>query len=214
MLEFSMETSVRGRYLLRLPLHSRPAPLLAGFHGYGQRAEDELEMLNTIPGSESWFCCSIEALHPIYTDKGVPGASWMTSRDREFRIEENVRYVNAVVERIRALYAVNTTLCFHGFSQGAAMAWRAALLGSHPASGIMVLGGDIPPELPLSGCGARVHLARGTGDHFYKEDGYERDTARLHADSVPFIATLYSGGHKAKTGYFQAAGEFLASLRS
>ncbi len=207
-----MQTSVSGRYLLHLPSHSRPAPLLAGFHGYGQRAEDELKLLCAIPGSESWLCCSIEALHPVYTEKGSTGASWMTSRDRDRRIEENVRYVNAVVERIRALYAVNTTLCFHGFSQGAGMAWRSGLLGTYAATALMVLGGDIPPELSLNGCRSSVHLARGSRDRFYKEEAYERDKARLHAESVPFVTTLFSGAHKATAAYFQAAGEFLDTI--
>jgi predicted esterase len=208
----TIQTSVRGKYLLRLPAHSGPAPLLAGFHGYGQTAEDEFRLLCAIPGSDRWLCCSIEALHSIYTPAGNPGASWMTSRDRDQHIEENVRYVDAVIERIRALYCVNSTLGFHGFSQGTGMACRAALLGRHRSDHIMLLGGDIPPELSVSGMTGRVHLARGTRDRLYSQERYERDAARLQDGGIAFVATDFIGGHRANEAYFKAAGEFLAEV--
>jgi predicted esterase len=209
MLVHTIQISVRGKYLVRLPAHSGPAPLLAGFHGYGQTAEDELSLLCAIPGTERWLCCSIEALHPIYTQGGNPGASWMTSSDRDQRIEENVRYIDAVLERIMTSYSVNDHCCFHGFSQGTGMACRAALLGRYPAEGLMLLGGDIPPELSLSGCPGRVHLARGTRDRLYLPEQYEWDAARLQAGGVSFVASDFIGGHRANEAYFTLAGEFL-----
>ncbi|ACF44932.1 alpha/beta hydrolase [Pelodictyon phaeoclathratiforme] len=205
----TIETSVSGKYLLRLPADPGTAPLLAGFHGYGQTAEDEFRLLCAIPGSDRWFCCSIEALHSLYTAAGNPGASWMTSCDREQHIEENVRYVDAVIERIRALHDVNDRLCFHGFSQGTGMACRAALLGRYPAERILLLGGDIPPELAVSGRMGRVHLARGTRDQLYSQERYERDVARLQEGGIAFVACSFTGGHRVNEAYYQAAGEFL-----
>jgi predicted esterase len=203
---------VRGKYLLRLPAHSGPAPLLAGFHGYGQRAEDELNLLCAIPGAERCFCCSIEALHSIYTPAGHPGASWMTSRDRDQHIEENVHYVDGVIERLRALYCVNDTLGFHGFSQGTGMACRAALLGRYPADHIMLLGGDIPPELSVNDRMGRVHLARGSRDQIYSRERYERDSARLQEVAIPVVVSEFLGGHRVNEAYLKAAGEFLAEV--
>lgn len=212
MIEYAMQTSVSGRYLLRVPPLPEPAPLLVGFHGYGQRAEEEFDLLCAIPGSGRWLCCSIEALHPFYTPSGNSGASWMTSRDREQRIEENVRYVDGVIDRIRALHPVTDLLCFHGFSQGTGMACRAALLGIHPPSGLMLLGGDIPPELELSGM-PPVHLARGHRDRIYTEERYQRDAAMLQAASVPFLACTFTGGHASNDDYLQSAGEFLGGVQ-
>lgn len=206
---FTLQTAVRGKYALRLPAQSGPAPLLAGFHGYGQTAEDELSLLCAIPGSERWLCCSIEALHPIYTQGGSPGSSWMTSSDRDQRIEENVRYVDAVIERVRAGFHLSDLLCFHGFSQGTGMACRAALLGHYPAECLMLLGGDIPPELSLSGRQERVHIARGTRDRLYLPEQYERDAARLQENGVSFVAGDFIGGHRANAAYFSLAGKFL-----
>ena len=205
----TIQTSVRGKYLLRLPAHSGPAPLLAGFHGYGQTAEDEFRLLCAIPGSERWFCCAIEALHSVCTTAGNGGASWMSSRDRDHQIEENVHYVDGVIERIRALYAVNGTLCFHGYSQGTGMASRAALLGRHRSEQLMLLGGDIPPELSVSDRMGRVHLARGSRDRLYSRERHEQDAARLQEGAVPVVVSEFMGGHRVNEAYLKAAGEFL-----
>lgn len=200
---------MRGKYLLRLPAHTGPAPLLAGFHGYGQTAEDEFRLLCAIPGSESWFCCSIEALHSVCTTAGSTGASWMSSRDREHQIEENVHYVDGVIERIKALYEVNASLSFHGYSQGTGMASRAALLGRHKAESLMLLGGDIPPELSVSERMGRVHLARGSRDRLYSRERHEQDAARLREGAVPFVVSEFMGGHRVNEAYLKVAGEFL-----
>ncbi len=209
MQEGIIQSSLSGRYLLRPPSDSGAAPLLAGFHGYGQTAEDEFNLLCSIPGAERWFCCSIEALHYIDTPAGIHGASWMTTRDRDQHIEENVRYVDAVIERIRVLYPVNDTLCFHGFSQGTGMACRAALLGRHRAEHVMLLGGDIPPELAVNDHIGRVHLARGNRDRLYSQERYECDIARLQDSGIAFVTSEFTGGHRANEAYFKAAGGFL-----
>jgi len=134
----------------------------------------------------------------------------MTSRDREQHIEENVCYVDAVIERLRSLYCVNDTLGFHGFSQGTGMACRAALLGRHRAGHIMLLGGDIPPELSVTDRMGSVHLARGCRDRLYSRERYERDSARLQEGGIAFVASDFIGSHRANEAYFNAAGAFLA----
>lgn len=212
MQEYTIQTSVSGRYLLQSPSHSGTSALFVGFHGYGQTAEDELALLNAIPGSESRICCSIEALHPVYTSRGDPGSSWMTSRQREQRIAENVYYVDAVIKQVMETSPVNGRLCFHGFSQGCGMACRAVLLGSYRASGLMLLGGDIPPDLSVQSNAGRVHLARGNGDRFYTQEQFEHDCVRIQEAGIPLVSTLFRGEHGANEEYFNAAGEFLESV--
>jgi len=208
--EYSIQTSVSGRYLIRSPLHSGSAPLFVGFHGYAQTAEDELTLLCDIPGSELWLCCSIEALHPVYTSKGGFGASWMTSQYRDKRISENVHYVDAVIQQVKELFPVTDRLCFHGFSQGCGMACRAAILGSHSPSRLMMLGGDIPPELSMTMRVEEVHLARGDHDRFYTREQFERDFARSNKVGVPCTGCLFTGDHGANKEYLSMAGDFLA----
>ncbi len=208
-----IETTVSGRYLVREPSGSGPYPLLAGFHGYGQLAEDELELLEAIAGSRDWLCCSIEALHPFYTRKGTVGASWTTRRNREAAIRENVRYVNTVIAELGARFHLDGTLVYHGFSHGAAMAVRAALLGDHATTAVMLLGGEIPPEADELETMGRVHISRGSSDRLYKLKAFERDCRRLEKSGLPFTPLEFRGGHAAGEGYFPPAAEFLEKLR-
>jgi len=211
MQEYSFQTTISARYLLQTPSASGPVSLLVGFHGYGERAENALGLLTSIPDSAGWLCCAVEALHSFYLPDGSAGASWMTARNREVRIAENVRYVDGVIDCIKERFAVQDRLVFHGFSQGVGMAWRAALSGRHRASALMLLGGDIPPELDLHGCTMRVHLARGNRDRIYSQEQFEQDKARLQHASIPFSAMLFSGGHKAGEEYFSGVSEFLSA---
>ncbi|AOS84729.1 phospholipase [Chlorobaculum limnaeum] len=212
MQEHHLETTVTGRYLVESPDGVGPLPLLAGFHGYGQTAEDELELLRNIPGSGKWIRLSIEALHPFINAKGQPGASWMTRRDRELRIAENVRYVDAVIAKVTAELPVDGRLVMHGYSQGAGMASRAALLGRHAVSAVMLLGGDIPPELGDLARMRAVHIGRGERDRLYSQKRFEADIIRLRQAGLDPAMTLFRGGHGPTGEYFEAAGRFLAEM--
>ncbi|NEX12597.1 MAG: phospholipase [Prosthecochloris sp.] len=200
---------ISGRYLVDLPDGDGPFGLLAGFHGYGQTAEDELALLKSIRGQRPWCCCAIEALHHFYGRGGKPGASWMTSRDRQRRIDENIRYTDDVLSHLRQHAPLNETMVLHGFSQGTAMAVRGALLGERSVSGVMLCGGDIPMEFAdLQGLN-RVHLARGRRDRIYNEHLFERDGSRLREAGVAYEACLFNGAHDAADRYPIEAGSFL-----
>jgi predicted esterase len=209
MQEHSVHVKVSGRYLVEVPEGVGPFPLLAGFHGYGQTAEDELALLGRIPGSDRRVRCSIEALHPFMNAKGEPGASWMTRLNRERRIAENVAYVDTVIALVMTELPVDGRLVLHGFSQGAAMACRAAVPGRHPVSGVMLLGGGVPPELDGLGGMRAVHLARGVRDRFYPREQFESDAVRLRRDGVDPVMFLHPGGHRPAAEYCDAAGSFL-----
>ncbi len=205
---------VSGRYLVEVPDGDAPFPLLAGFHGYGQTAEDQMALLRLIPGSEGWVRCSIEALHPFMNSKGDPGASWMTRRERELRIEENVRYVDAVLDAVRWDFPVEGLPVLHGISQGTGMACRAALLGRRHVAGVMLLGGDIPPELDGLRRMGQVQIARGASDRFYPMERFEADRERLRDAGVAPDAVTFQGSHGPNAGYFAEAGRFLGTLGS
>jgi predicted esterase len=203
-------TTINGRYLVEAPSASGSFPLLVGFHGYGQTAEDQLRILQRIPGADHWICCAIQALHPFYPRPDAVGACWMTRQDRELRIEENIRFVDRVVTRISNERPVNRILVYHGFSQGTAMACRAATGGDHPPSGVMLLGGDIPPELGDLDRMSRVLIARGRHDQIYRREQWDSDLSRLEASGLGITRCVFEGGHEVNKSFLQAAGAFLA----
>lgn len=207
-----IKTLVSGRYVIRKPSAQAPNHLLVGFHGYGQVAENELAILEGIVGASDWMCCSVEALHPFYQGKGMVGANWMTSRNRELMIEENVSYVNAVIHELYDNYSLEGNLVYHGFSMGAAMAVRAALLGGHEHTAVMLLGGNIPPEYEKLEKLGKVHIARGNADRLYTRKEFERDRKRLESSGAPFEYCCFPGGHEASGKYLESAGVFLKQL--
>lgn len=195
-----IETSVHGRVLFEERGRDH---LLIGFHGYAETAETHMAELAKLPGIGEWSVAAIQALHPFYSKGGtIIGGSWMTSLDRELAIADNINYVRRAV----AALPPAATLVFLGFSQGAAMAARAA---AHiPAAGLILLGGDIPPDvrdLPLP----PLLLARGERDEWYSAEKFKEDLRFV----TPVRTLLFDGGHEWTDEFRIAAGEFLAARK-
>src|SRR4029077_7493688 len=125
MIERTIATTTHGRYLVEPPSAAGAAPLLVGFHGYGETAEAQLDRLRAIPGAERWLIVSIQGLHRFYerrTNEVI--ASWMTRQDREAAIADNLTYVAGVMNAVTREWPDATRLVFAGFSQGVAMTFR------------------------------------------------------------------------------------------
>jgi len=197
----TIETTTHGRFLFEDRGAER---LLVGFHGYGEDAAAHLEELEKIPGIERWSVAAVQALHPFYTRSGAVVASWMTSLDRELAIADNIAWVRRVLEALPR----PKTLVFAGFSQGAAMAARAAAF-SAKADGLIMLGGDVPPD--VDGELPPVLLGRGTRDEWYTDEKFKKDLSFLEA-RTRVTRCVFAGGHEWSDELRAAAGEFLARI--
>jgi predicted esterase len=198
-------TSVHGRVLYE---RRNPARLLVGFHGYAQTAEIHLADLQTIPGIEDWSLAAVQALHPFYTRSETTGASWMTRQDRDLAIADNLGYVRLAVGSLPR----PETLVFLGFSQGVAMAYRAAADFAWRCQGIIALGGDVPPDVAQDD----VHLppvlvGRGNDDDWYTAEKLEKDLKYLRS-AADVTTCVYDGGHEWSDEFRKAAGAFLRRL--
>jgi predicted esterase len=210
-----IEAAVHGRYLLR-PATGSPAGILVGFHGYGESAPTHLESLAEIPGAESWAIASIQGLHPFYTRSGEVVASWMTKLDRSVAITDNIAYVRAAVGEVLESSGIDGPLVYAGFSQGVAMAYRAAAAGGHACRGLIALAGDVPPELAeqaLSGF-PRVLIGRGSSDSWYSEEKLTADVQLLRGKGVEVDFERFDGGHEWVPVFHQRCGELLSRLAS
>jgi predicted esterase len=210
-------TNTLGRYLVSSPAHGDPAPLLVGFHGYGENAELHLQALGGIPGVDRWRVASVQALHRFYqTQTGDVVASWMTKQDREQAIRDNVTYVGHVVTALRPAGAPETPLVYSGFSQGVAMAYRAALGVGHRCDGLIVLAGDVPPELKDEPADRwpPVMLGCGRGDNWYTETKLRTDVEFFEARGIEHEAVVFDGGHEWHGDFRQASGRFLERVRA
>lgn len=209
----TISTPTTGRYLVSAPPDRARAPLLVGFHGYGENAGLLLEQVMQVPGAERWLLVSVQALHRFYNTKtGVVVASWMTREDREATIRDNVAYVRSVVAAVRDAHETEGRVVYLGFSQGASMAWRAAAhLG---ASGVVALGGDIPPDVAAGG---ELRLppslvGRGAGDTWYTAEKLAADLRVLEERGTPAESLVFDGGHEWTDAFRAVAGRFLEGL--
>jgi predicted esterase len=210
----TIETGTHGRVLLD-GTAALPAPVLIGFHGYAENAQQHFEQLQRIPGVDAWWRVAVQGLHRFYATKTQEViASWMTREDRELAIADNVAYVDRVTALLTARHGHPSRLVFLGFSQGVAMAFRAAVLGASRSDGVIALGGDVPPDL-LSQPASRfpkVLLARGTADPWYTEDKLHADVEQLRSKGIKVEVATFDGGHEWTDGFRLAASLFLTNL--
>jgi predicted esterase len=213
MLIHTIPTTTHGRYLIDRPVDDGPFPLLVGFHGYKESAEDMLAELVRVRGERPWLVASVQALNRFYDrDNSKVIAGWMTRQDRELAIADNITYVTAVVAAVRRDHPTTGTLVYAGFSQGVAMAYRAAAFAG-PASGVIVLAGDVPPDVaPLAGSLPRVLIGRGTTDYWYTEPKAAADLTVLDRAGTAFDVHVFEGGHVWETSFRTRAGEFLDAV--
>lgn len=208
----TVPATTRGRYLVVLPDPEGPAPLLVGFHGYGENAEMHLEKLLQIPGAGSCVVASVQALSRFYKTKTSETVGcWMTKLDRDQVILDNLRYVAEAVARIKEEHAPADQLVYAGFSQGGAMAYRAAARAGHECHGLIVLGRDVPPdvaEIPSVRL-PPVLIGRGTRDQWYAKEKMEGDLRTLSALGVAAEPVVFEGGHEWSEEFLAAAGAFL-----
>jgi len=199
----NIETRVHGRYLYEDRGAER---LLVGFHGYAEVADANFAELEKVPGIEQWSVVSIQALHPFYTRSGEVVASWMTKLDRELALADNLAYVRGVLGAL----PTPRRLVFSGFSQGAAMAARAAAHIS--CVGLIMLGSDIPPDVKTDDAQIpAVLLARGTRDEWYTNEKFQADLEFLEPRSR-VTRCVFAGGHEWSDPFREAAGAFLREV--
>jgi dienelactone hydrolase len=193
---------VHGRYVVR---DGPPERLFVGFHGYAQTAEKHLEDVEPIPGLDAWTVVCIQGLNRFYVGRSIEtGAGWMTRQDRELAIADNIDYVRAVV----AALPPAKTIVVEGFSQGAAMAYRAAASLDRVA-GIVILGGDIPPD--VDGPLPPLLIGRGADDDWYTDEKFKKDLSSL-AGRARVETAVAPGRHEWTDAFRSAAGEFLSRL--
>jgi len=209
----TIAAGTHGLYLLAVPPGGGRHPVLMGFHGYGESAETHLAALAAIPGAEHWALCAVQALHRFYDRKsGAVVAGWMTSQDRELAIADNIAYVRDVARAILAEPWADGRLVYAGFSQGVAMAYRAAAFAGIAARGLIALAGDVPPDVLADGMRAFPPLLIGTGesDVWYTPARLAADAAALAALGITPQTLVFQGGHVWTPQFAAAAGQFLA----
>jgi predicted esterase len=210
--ERTIEVSTHGRYLVVPPRTAIPRGILIGCHGYAEQASIQMERQQAIAGLSEWLLISVQGLHRFYRPRSQEViASWMTREDRELAIADNSAFVSAVVDAVVREWRVTGPLVFAGFSQGAAMAFRAACGSARPVAAVIALGGDVPPELSRSALARipAVLLGRGDHDQWYSPEQFAADAGRLRDAGVDLTVCGFAAAHLWTTVFSDAVSSFL-----
>jgi len=205
-----------GRYLVVNGSAPEPLPVLAGFHGYAESAEVQMGRLQGIEGAEHWLLVAVQGLHRFYRGRtNDVVASWMTSQDRKLAIADNSAYVTGVIDAVSRDWSTSGILMLSGFSQGVAMAFRSATAVSRPSNGVIVCGGDVPPELDAAALARipAVLIGRGIRDEWYTAEKCACDEQRLRSAGVDVEVVAFDGGHEWTPEFSRAVTGFLSARR-
>jgi predicted esterase len=206
----TIATTTHGRYLVEAAAGGAVG-VLVGFHGQAETAAIELDHLRAIRGDRSWTLVSVQGLHRYYTRKGDVVAAWMTREDRELVIADNIAYVKAVLGEVTGgAGGRERCLVLCGFSQGTAMAYRTAAFSGYRVDGLIILAGDLPPDVaPAAATLPRVLLGRGAAEEWYTAEKAATDMERLRAAGISVIEHVFDAGHARHPSFAAHAGAFL-----
>ena len=106
--------------------------------------------------------------------------------------------LQCVVERGRGALAVLVDESSISQSEYTAMAFRAAAASTRPVAAVIALGGDVPPEIDRASLQRipRVLLGHGTRDHWYTEEKFAADVARLRDAGVSLETCEFDAPHE------------------
>jgi predicted esterase len=207
----TLPTRIHGRYLIDIPELSRGT--LAGFHGYKENAAIHMDVLRRLAGNRRLGLISIEGLHRFYSRGDDVVASWMTKQDRELAIADNIEYVGTALTAIADECGLTRPLIYVGFSQGVAMAYRAAAFVQRPCDGLIALAGDLPPDVaPLATALPRTLIGRGDSDEWYTAGKAATDLEVLRAAGVAVEERVFDGGHRWTPQFIEQAATFVDEL--
>jgi predicted esterase len=212
-LDRAIAVETHGRYLVEVPAGGGRWPLLIGFHGYAEAAEHQLARLRSSAPAGGWLVVAVQGLHRFYRGRREEVvANWMTRQDRELAIADNLAYVAAVIDAVSREWTTDGRVVFAGFSQGVAMAFRAA---AHRGAPVVAFGGDVPPELDSAALAKipSVLIGRGTRDDWYGRDTNEADVRRLQAAGTEVESRAFDAGHEWTEEVSRAAADFLSRRR-
>lgn len=209
----TIETRTHGRYLVEPPRQPGPVRWLMGFHGQGETAAVHLEALQALGADRGWGLVSVQGLNRYYTRAHRVVAGWMTREDRELAIADTVAYVGQVVSAVLGAHGPADRLVYCGFSQGAGTAYRAAAFAGHPSDALIVLAGDVPPDVaPVAGRLPPVLLGRGSTDGWYTDAKATADLDVLRSAGASVDTLIFDGGHEWHPAFIDRARAFLAAL--
>jgi predicted esterase len=184
-------------------------------HGYGQLAAKFIQSFSAV-ATPARMIVAPEALSRFYLDPNrsasdpAPrvGAAWMTREDREHEIADQIAYLDALAERVRAPLG-DVRLRVFGFSQGVATIVRWVARGRTRADEVILWAGSFPADVALAAfkerlAGAPVVLVVGARDELASWAAADVQLTRCLDAGIPARLLSFEGGHRLDYGTLAA----------
>lgn len=203
-MEHTLSTQTTGRFYSRGEINVNTKAVWFVFHGYAMRAENFIQEFDCIADS-STVIIAPEGMHRFYNrgTKGEISANWMTSDLRENDIENNIQFLNSVLEDLRLMgLPTEIQVGILGFSQGGPTAFRWASQLSESIGILVAWGTDIPKDVYRNNRSlqkinaANIKLVIGSGDEYISSDKVDDYIMELHDEGVDFDFHTFEGNHE------------------
>lgn len=172
-------------------------------HGYAMLSEFFIKKFKKLDDGNTLIIAP-EGLNRFYIGESFQrvGASWMTKEERESDIEENINYLNALIENVfKEIGHKNVQLNVLGFSQGGATACRWVFNSKIKVDNLILWAGDIPKDTLTQENKAKwktikTHLVMGKKDHLIPEEMKAMFVNLVSQYELDYKLTEYDGDHR------------------
>ena len=197
---------------------ARSAVLL--LHGYGADGNDLIGLAaEWAPALPETLFFSPHAPYPC--EASSFGRQWFGFQDKPrhlvaMEVATAAQVIDSAIDSLLAELSIGPgRLALAGFSQGVAMAFRAACTTALEVKAVIAIGGDVPPEIGASDLGRfpAAFLGRGDNDEWYTSSKMRADEQRLTAAGVSVRALSTPGGHEWTPALTGAVRDFLADVQ-
>lgn len=198
--EHQIKVKRTARYCTLGNLHPDTREIWLVMHGYAQLAKEFLLNFECIQNNER-FIIAPEALSRFYTKGfgGKPGASWMTSENRVYEIEDYVAYLEQLAQQV-VPQTFQGKIVVLGFSQGTATATRWLNSTHFKVDTCILYAGEVAAELrePVAQKLMQTNMVYVTGhnDPFLKKE--LRESVRNMMNKINACTIEFEGGHEIK----------------
>jgi predicted esterase len=173
------------------------------FHGYGQLAEEFLELFKAI-ANDKILLVAPEAMNKFYA-RGFTGkicTTWMTKEDRENEIKDYINMINNVYNEIcEIIDSTKVRINVLGFSQGGHTAIRWLSEKQTSVNRLILWGSGMPRDISYNSNlvywnEIKIKLVVGNKDQFITEEKLNEELVFLDSQKISFDLIKYDGSHE------------------
>lgn len=203
MIKKTLKVEKKARYFQIGDAHNKVTTVWIVLHGYGMLSEFFIKKFDPIKNKNTLIIAP-EALNRFYIDSnyGRVGASWMTKDERQTDIDENISYLNGLIDKINkeighSRFKINVL----GFSQGGATACRWVFSSDVEIENLIMWAGDIPKDTLTEKNRSKwkdtnTYLVMGKKDELINEKMKAKFLKLVTDYQLDYKLKLYDGDHR------------------